>query len=365
MKVAQAPGRVNLVGEHTDYNDGFVLPMAIDRYISAAYSSRSDRQIHVYAVDLDAYAVVELDRLGETPSGTWNRYVAAVAWVMQEAGEELSGANVVLHGEIPIGAGLSSSAALELAIMRALSELSDIEWDAERMALLARRAENEFVGVACGIMDQYVVAVPETPAALLLDCRSLAHEQVEVPDDAMIFVLDTGVRRKLSKSVFSERVRQCSQAADLVRGRNGHVAALRDVSQAELEAARPEMPDLLYRRAKHVVDETLRPAQMADAFRNDDLTGAGDIMQVSHASLRDLYEVSSPELDLMVELACDHDACFGARLTGAGLGGCAIALVHRDDHGDFADWILRSYRQHFAHPSAVYACRPATGAHLL
>lgn len=339
--------------------------MAIDRYMSTAFGPRSDRQIHVRALDLDEADVINLDDLEATPPGRWSRYVAAVAWALEESGETLCGANIALHGDIPVGAGLSSSAALELAVMRALAALSAIEWDAERMARLAQKAENEFVGVACGIMDQFVVAVPDDAVALLLDCRTLEYQQVVIPQNAVVYVLDTGVRRNLSEGVYDERVRECRQAVSIIQRQDGYVKALRDVSPELLETTREAMPDVIYRRAKHVVDETLRPRQMANAFRANDLDAAGEVMLSSHAGLRDLYEVSSPELDFMVEHACAHDACYGARLTGAGLGGCAIALVDRSDHEDFAAWIRSAYRRRFDHPSAFYACRPATGARLL
>lgn len=363
--VALAPGRVNLVGEHTDYNDGFVLPLAIDRYMAAAFAPRKDRTLHVHALDLDDSATIDLDDLDATPTGSWSRYVAAVAWALETAGETLTGADLLLHGDIPVGAGLSSSAALELAVMRALAAASGVDWDPEPMARLAQRAENEFVGVACGIMDQFVAAVPRTPGALLLDCRSLAYEHVELPEEAVVYVLDTGVRRRLTNGVYDERVRQCREALAIVQREVGPARALRDVSPEALEATRPAMPDVLYRRAKHVVEEILRPARMAQALRAGDLDAAGEVMLASHSSLRDLYEVSSPELDHAVEQARAHEGCYGARLTGAGLGGCAVALVHRDAEADFADWIAAAYRKRFSHPSAFYVCRPAMGAHLV
>jgi galactokinase len=363
--VALAPGRVNLVGEHTDYNDGFVLPMAINRYMSVAFGSRSDRQLHVFALDLDESRVLNLNSLDSVPHGHWSRYVAGVAKVLQDEGHALRGANLVLHGNIPVGAGLSSSAALELAVLRALASLADVTWDSIRMAGLARTAENEFVGVACGIMDQFVVAVPTDGAALLLDCQTLTYEQVHIPEDTVIYVLDTGVPRELSNSVYDARVQECREVVRIVQKEDRRVRALRDISPEMLEHFRPSLPPLLYRRAKHVVEETLRPRQMAEALRVNDLVSAGQIMLDSHRSLRDLYEVSSPELDYMVETAFAHDACYGARLTGAGLGGCAIALVDRADHRDFAAWISRTYRARFDYRSAFYACRPATGARLL
>lgn len=339
--------------------------MAIDRYMSVAFAGRPDREVHVYALDLDDTEVLDLDRLENIPRARWSRYVAAVAKGLQDEGHVLCGANIVLHSDIPVGAGLSSSAALELAVLRALAALAGIEWDPAHMARLAQTAENDFVGVACGIMDQFVVSVPTDAAALLLDCRTLEYEEVRLPEETVIYVLDTGVRRELANSAYDDRVRQCREVVSMIRDEVDDVRSLRDVSPELLEQSRPVLPTLLYRRAKHVVEETLRPRQMAEAFRRDDLVGAGEIMLASHYSLRDLYDVSSPELDFMVEAAVAHEACYGARLTGAGLGGCAIALVDRSDHLDFGEWISRTYRARFDYPSAFYACRPTTGARLL
>jgi galactokinase len=365
MHIAVAPGRVNLVGEHTDYNDGFVLPMAIDRYAAAAFGGRNDREVHVLASDFSDFRVIYVDHLDSAQEKDWSRYVAAVAWVLQEEGIDLSGANLVLRSDIPVGAGLSSSAAIELAVMHALLHLAGISMDAVRMALLARKAENEYVQVACGIMDQFVVSVAEDATALLLDCRSLEYERVRIPDEAVFFILDTGISRALADTVYGVRHRECQEALASIRALNGEAGSLRDVSGPMLDASRDSMPEILYRRASHVVNESMRPAAMAAAMLTGDLAEAGVIMNASHESLRDLYEVSCAELDLLVEIACANPACFGARLTGAGLGGCAVALVHRDGQDGFAEWVRDRYDGKFRYPTAVYACRPAAGAYVL
>lgn len=362
--VAVAPGRVNLIGEHTDYNDGFVLPIAIDRYVAAAFRAREDRRLRIHAGDFEATQEIDLDALHATPDG-WGRYVAGVAWALQEAGEALRGADVVLRGNIPVGAGLSSSAALEMAVALALATVSGVAWQPVRMARLGQHAENSFVGVSCGIMDQFASATPDGGAALLLDCRSLAFEQVALPEGVRVVVMDTGVRRRLADGVYNERHRQCRDAVAVIRRRNGTVTALRDVPPDVLATYRADLDPVTYRRARHVVDEIQRPRQMARALEAGRMDQAGRLMYDSHASLRDLYEVSCDELDAMVEAAQNHPACYGARLTGAGLGGCAIALVERDGHEDFTRQVHAAYRSRFDHPSALYVCRPSAGAHLL
>ena len=361
---ALAPGRVNLIGEHTDYNDGFVLPMAIDRHVGLAFRPRTDRRLRVFAFEFGETHDLDLDRLEEAQAG-WSRYVAGVAWAMQDAGAELRGADLLIHGNIPVGAGLSSSAALEMAVALALSTMAGIPWDPAQMARLGQRAENDFVGVSCGIMDQLTSAASAEGSALLIDCRSLATEQVDIPEAARVVVMDTGVRRMLSDGIYNKRFEECRHAVTLIRRRDRGVRALRDVSPEQLGSYRDLLPPVIFRRARHVVHENERPLAMSTALKSGNLAAAGRLMYQSHASLRDLYDVSIPELDGMVEEAQKHPACFGARLTGAGLGGCAVALINGEERDDFTQNVLGAYRARFDHPAALYVCRPSAGAHLL
>src|SRR5437899_7905899 len=288
--VALAPGRVNLIGEHTDYNDGFVLPMGVQRGVAAAFSPRADRTVRAHAVAFQETSEVAIDT--RTSVSGWMAYVAGIAWAVDGARVPIRGVDLAIAGDLPIGAGLSSSAAIEMAVARALCAANGVEWDPVAMARLAQRAENEVVGVACGIMDQFASAASVEGSALLLDCRSLETTPVPIPDAATVVVMDTGVRRELAGSEYNDRRSACEQAVEAIRAFEPRVRALRDVDHALLERARHALAPVVYRRAKHVVDEIGRPAAMTAALGAGDLATAGRLMNESHASLRDLYEVS-------------------------------------------------------------------------
>jgi galactokinase len=357
--LVRAPGRVNLIGEHTDYNDGFVLPMAIDRGVSIALRPRADGVVDVHALDFGQGESYTLDDLRR---GTgWLEYVKGVSWALNGLGMALMGWEGVVAGDLPIGAGLASSAALELAVARAFVAVSGLTWDAPQMAHLARRGEQEWVGVNCGIMDQMIVATGQEGHALLVDCRSLDARQVALPDDVAIVVLDTGTRRSLLSSAYNARREECARAAHSL-GK----ASLRDVTTEDLAAAASSMgEDVLLRRARHVVTENARTLQAADAMARDDATSLGRLMNDSHVSLRDDFEVSSPALDAMVSLARQHAACYGARLTGAGFGGCAVAAVRAWDAGAFATEVGAAYISSTGFRAAIYVCAASAGASLV
>ncbi len=365
LRVAAAPGRVNLIGEHTDYNDGWVLPMAIDRHVWVAFARRSDLTIRAHSVTFDDTCEIALDNLRFHRGSEWSSYVAGIAWALTQSGHSVSGADLMIDGNVPLGSGLSSSAALEMATALALCDASDIPWSAADMALLGQKVENEFVGVSCGIMDQFASASAEPSCALLLDCRSLEMEAVPFPDGTGIVVMDTGSRRKLTSSAYNERRSSCRTAVTILRDADPTIEALRDVDRLLLDSVRPHMDDVTYRRASHVIDEMQRPRAMASALRMGNLELAGELMNESHASLRDLYEVSSFELDLMTELARRHPACFGARLTGAGFGGCAVALIATSGAESFIEEVEYSYRARVGLESELFASEPVGGAHLV
>lgn len=357
--VVRAPGRVNLIGEHTDYNDGFVLPIAIDRAVWIALRPRSDRQIVVHSLDFgqqQAFSLVEMRNEG----AGWIEYIKGIAWVLQEAGYALSGWEGVLAGDVPIGAGLSSSAALEMATARAFAAVSGLPWDAPTMARLGQRAENEWVGVNCGIMDQMISAAGVAGHALLIDCRSLETQPVPLPPDTVVVVLDTATRRGLVDSAYNERRAQCEAAA-----RFFGVPALRDVSVAEFQARAGELDPVIRRRARHVVTENARTLRAVEAMQHGDAVGMGQLMNESHFSLRDDFEVSSAELNAMVECAHREDACYGARMTGAGFGGCAVALVRAEAAPAFADRVATCYQAATEHIPHIYVCRAANGAEVV
>jgi galactokinase len=364
-RVALSPGRVNLIGEHTDYNEGWVLPMAIERAAVVAYRPRRDRRLRVHAAAYGETREVDIGELRPPGGSEWIAYVAGVAWAMGEAGYLVPGLDAVVDGDVPLGAGLSSSAALELAAARAFAEAAGIEWEATAMARLGQRAENAYVGVNCGLMDQMASAVCREGCALLLDCRTLGTEPVPVPDGAALVVMDTGARRSLAASAYNDRRAACEAAVAVLAGDHPGIKALRDVDAATLAAAEARLDPLIFRRAQHVVAENRRPLQMKQAFRDGDLAAAGQLMNDSHASLRDLYEVSSPELNLVSSLARSHPDCFGARMTGAGFGGCAVALVASARVEEFSRTVHAAYRAEVDLPSAFFACRPAGGARIV
>lgn len=354
--LARAPGRVNLIGDHTDYNDGFVLPMAIDRGVWIAFRPRGDRRVVAHSLDFDEDVAFAVGHDAPRADG-WVEYVRAMAWALDDAHRPLAGWEGVTAGDVPVGAGLSSSAAIELASAYAFTAGAHGAWDAPAMALLAQRAENVQVGVNCGIMDQLISATGVAGHAVLIDCRSLATRPVPIPDHAAVVVLDTATRRGLVDSAYNERRAQCEAAA-----RTFGVAALRDVDESTFAARADELDPVTRRRARHVVTEDARTLRAAEALTTGDLVAMGTLMNESHASLRDDFEVSRRELDLMVDLAQRHDACYGARMTGAGFGGCAVALVRHDAAPGFAGDVANAYQSATdLHPS-VYVCVASDGA---
>lgn len=350
-KLAGAPGRVNLIGEHTDYSEGYVFPVAIDRYAWVAFAGNDEHLLRGYSLAEGEERSMPLDAL--SPSGSWLDYAAGVVRAHRENGVAIAGMDFVVGGDVPIGAGLSSSAAFELAIARAVCDLSSAPWEPWISARLAQRAENEFVGVPCGIMDQMASALSQAGCATLLDCRSLRFEAVPIPEALFVVVMDTGTRRALASSAYQARRRSCEEAA----ARLG-VTALRDASLDTVA----QLSGTLRRRAFHVVEENSRTLEMASALRRGDETRIGALMRESHESLRDLFEVSSPALDSMVEIASRHPGAVGARMTGGGFGGSAVALVRAPDAEDFLRVVESSYRRDTGNPGKLYACRAVSGA---
>jgi galactokinase len=362
--VVRAPGRVNLIGEHTDYNDGFVLPMAIDRAVWIALRPRGDERVVGHSLDLDQTVVFSLEdvtrgRRTDRASG-WGEYLKGVAWALQEAGYSLQGWEGVVAGDVPIGAGLSSSAALEMATAQAFATTSGFAWDPPTMAKLGQRAENKWVGVNCGIMDQMISAAGMAGHALLIDCRSLETEVVPLPPDTAVIVLDTATRRGLCDSAYNERRAQCEAAA-----RFFGVAALRDVTLDQFCSQADQLEDVICRRARHVVTENARTLQAAEVMHRGDAAALGRLMDGSHSSLRDDFEVSCEELDAMVTCAQQQELCFGARMTGGGFGGCAVALVHASAARALAPAIATCYQATTGITPQVYVCTATDGARVI
>ncbi len=358
--VVRAPGRVNLIGEHTDYNDGFVLPMAIDRAVWIAVRPRSDQHVVGYSIEYDQTVEFSLGDIRRNEGAGWGEYLKGVAWALQKAGHTLQGWEGVVAGDVPIGAGLSSSAALEMATARAFAATSGLPWNPARMARIGQRAENEWVGVNCGIMDQTISAAGKANHALLIDCRSLETEAVPLPPNTVVVVLDTATRRGLVDSAYNERRAQCDAAARIFG-----VPALRDVSVTQFESQADQLDDLSRRRVRHVVTENARTLQAAEAMRQGDAVELGRLMDASHISLRDDFEVSSDELNAMVTCAHQASSCYGARMTGAGFGGCAVALVRADAAPAFSAAVAACYQAATGIKPNVYICTATNGAEVV
>lgn len=363
--VARAPGRINLIGDHTDYQEGFVLPAAIDRQIVVAAAPRRDRQLQVVTASYEDHHTIDLEGLAPTGQTRWHDFVAGTAWAFMDSGHRLIGADLAIRTDLPIGAGLSSSAALEVAVARALCGLNDIPWAPVPMAQLARRAENAFVGVGCGIMDQLAAAAGVERHALLLDCRSLDITPVAVPAEATLVVIDTGVRRGLGSTEYDKRRQTCDAVVKQIQRAYPDVETLRDVDTAMLHDLRAALDPTSARRAAHVVAESARPARLATALEHRRLGEAGALLDASHASLRDLYEVSCPELDLVTDLAHDTPGCHGARMTGAGFGGSAVALVDTPRASAFVASMTEACAARPSLSGQTFACHPAGGASLV
>ncbi len=354
--VVRAPGRVNLIGEHTDYNDGFVLPMAIDRAVWIALRPRPDSRVLVHSLDLDRSAQFSLLGLHYEDAG-WVEYVKGVALALQQAGYPLTGWEGVLAGDVPRGAGLSSSAAVELATARAFQVVSGFPWDPPLMARLGQKAENQWVGMNCGIMDQMISAAGEADHALLIDCRSLATTSVPLPPGAVVVILDTATRRGLVDSAYNERRAQCEAAA-----RYFGVPALRDMSMERFAAEAGGLDAVTMRRARHVISENERTLAAAGAMQAGNAVELGRLMDASHVSMRDDFEISGPALNIMVECAQEEPGCYGARMTGGGFAGCAVALVEADMAQTFAANVAARYRARAGLTPALYVSNASAGA---
>ena len=360
IRVVHAPGRVNLIGEHTDYNDGFVLPAAIDLGITIAFVPTDDRRVELTLAATGESVRIDLHTI-EPASGRWIDYVAGTAWALAEAGLSTRGFRGLLASDLPVGAGLSSSAALELVSAWALSGGERPDTDTMRLAQLAQRAENEHVGVACGLMDQFAVAFGVADHALLLDCRSLAHGVVPIPEGIRLVICDSGAPRALADSAYNVRRAECARAVAALRTLDPYVHALRDVAPELLEAGRDRLTDVEIWRARHVITENRRVLDTVEALAEGDLVAVGDALAASHRSLRDDFEVSSAPLDALVDIASAVDGVIGARLTGAGFGGCTINLVHEDAVAALQSAVASEYPKRTGLTATVYAVRTASG----
>ena len=357
----RAPGRVNLIGEHTDYNDGFVMPAALEFCTIAAASPRGDRKLKVFSESFQEPAEFDLDAIEPKPMGHWSDYVRGVAGVLQSKGHTLRGINLMLSSDVPVGAGLSSSAALEVSVAAALLGISGIEMPLTEVALVCQKAEHVYSGTMCGIMDQYISCLGKAGHALLIDCRSLENELQPLDENVELVICNTNVKHELANGEYNLRRESCHKAVAILQQKLPGMKALRDIPLAELEVSRPLFDELTYRRARHVVSENERVMAAATALKTGDLEEFGRLMYASHKSLSEDYEVSCEELDLLVKLATDKPGVYGSRMTGGGFGGCTVSLVAFDQAESFAATMAAEYEKACGRKASVYICNTGDG----
>ena len=363
-RIYQAPGRVNLIGEHTDYNDGFVMPAAIGFYTRAAVAPRPDRKLAIHSENYSEQVEFDLDHLPATGAGHWSDYVVGVVKMLVRSGKKLGGVNLLVDGNVPLGAGLSSSASIEVAVGYALLDLAESSTITRtQLALLCQRAENEFVGARCGIMDQFVASHGKRGQALLLDCRSLdlEYRQLPSPEVAVLAICNTMVKHSIAKGEYNQRRAECEAGVRALSKYLPQVRALRDVTPEDLERYGHELPEVVVRRCRHVIGENARVLKAAAALERGDLPAFGNLMQDSHRSLRDDFAVSCSELDLMVELAEGVEGVYGTRMTGGGFGGCTIALVQAGCVEAFRRTVREGYERSTGRTPEIYICAAADG----
>ena len=383
--IVSAPGRVNLIGEHTDYNDGFVFPVAIDKYLHVAASKRFDHQVHLHALDMDEECIFSLDT-SDLNAPAWSNYLKGVSHLLQELvlkeiGCVLNGMSAVITGNVPIGAGLSSSAALEVASalaflgvcdleiantgINANSDIELIELPPMELAALCQRAENEFAGVNCGIMDQSISLLGKADHALFLDCRSLEYKQVPLNlTDILLVICNTNVKRELASSEYNKRRAECEKGVEILQRWLPSITSLRDVTLEDFKKYEAELPQITQKRCRYVVEENTRVQNAVAALTPKDIDTFGALMNASHAGLRDAYEVSCDELNVLTDIAYSIDGVLGARMTGAGFGGCTVNLVYSNAVEEFRNRIMKEYTQRTGIEPDIYVCNVGDGARI-
>ena len=353
--LVRAPGRVNLIGEHTDYNEGYVMPLAINYAVWIAFSKITEPEVRLHSIDFDQSVVISIDKELTKGEG-WSEYLKGLIKIYKHSKFEIFGWKGIIAGNVPIGAGLSSSAALTLALTRVFAKVSNLDWDPRQMARICQLAENQWIGVNCGIMDQMISASGQKDHVTLIDCRNLKTTPVPLPEEVRVVILDTCTRRGLVDSAYNERRKQCESVASYFGKKT-----LRDVSYKQLNEAKDKIDHTQFKRARHVVKENERVLDCAESLRLGNFDHVGKLMNSSHKSLRDDFEVSSDALDLIVENALKAPGCFGARMTGAGFGGCAVALVETKKTEDFVKKVLKSYQTSTGKKASLYVCKASEG----
>jgi len=360
--VVKAPGRVNLIGEHTDYNDGFVMPLAIDRFIVMAASKGESEEVELHSLDYDSTVHFTLSHIEYSHENHWSNYFKGVAFLLRQEGYKLGGCRVAFTGNVPIGAGLSSSAALEVASALTLKKLFALPLPDRELIKLCQRAENEFVGVRCGIMDQFVSCLARKGCALFLDCRELSYRHIPFSDEFRVLICNTMVRRELASSQYNIRRRECEEGVRILAQKLPKIKALRDVSLDDFLQYQHLLPPVVAKRCGHVIRENQRVLEGAEMLKKGDMPAFGRLMHLSHDSLKEDYEVSCQELDCMVEIAESTEGVVGARMTGAGFGGCTVNIVRRDEAEKKKRSIASRYKEEMGVVPEIYLSSPAEGA---
>lgn len=358
-----APGRVNLIGEHTDYAEGFVMPAAIDFATLAAISPRTDDRVVIYSENFKEQVAHDLDDLPPRGTHHWSDYPLGVIQILRQAGIEIPGLSLSLIGDVPLGAGLSSSASIEVASMLAVLSLTHAQFPPPEVARLCQRAENEYVGAACGIMDQFIACCGAANHALLLDCRSLAYRLAPIPENLSLVICNTMVKHSHAGGEYNTRRAEVEEGTRILQKHRPEIRKLRDATPEDLTCWGHEMPENVLKRSRHIITESIRTVAAADALEAHDLKTLGRLMAEAHASYRDDFEASCREADIMVKLAAKLPGCVGARLTGGGFGGCTVNLVESDHAEAFSVKIAAGYQEQTGIQPEIYRCHAADAAH--
>jgi len=363
-KVSRAPGRVNLIGEHTDYNEGFVMPAALEFVTLVAAAPRADRRLRVHSTTLGEMREFDLDAAARARHD-WSDYVFGVAVMLEKSGRRLKGADLVVWTDVPLGAGLSSSAAIEVSAAHALLLSAGLPFEPVPVAKVCQRAENDYVGMRCGIMDQFVSARGVKGAALLIDCRTLESRNVPIAPNLRLLIANSKVRHQHAGGEYNARREACEEGVRLLRPALGPIAALRDVAPDELDANRKRLPDLIFRRCRHIVTENARVLEAERALKSGDFVACGKAMNASQASMRDDFEITCPEIDFLATLAQGLEGVYGSRMTGGGFGGCTVSLVEASAVERVTQALIDGYRVGCGRDGEVFVCSPSDGAGLL
>ncbi len=369
IQIFNAPGRVNIIGEHTDYNGGYVLPIAINLSILAAAKKTKDKKIYLKSKNFSRKFAASLDKIKYDEKKDWANYPLSIAWVLKEEGVELCGAGVVFEGNIPVASGLSSSAAIEVLTMKTLLELSGKTIEKGKIPILCRKAENEFIGVKSGIMDQFIITFGKKNNALFLNCDTLAHRLIPFHNikDKVIIIGNTKIKRALAKSAYNKRLLECNEGLNILREyiKRKNIRNLSSIKKEDFEKYKNNLPPVIARRCEHVIYENNRVKEAVESLEKGNMDKLGKLMIESHNSLKELYEVSCKELDFMVEAFLKSDGVYGARMTGAGFGGCAIALVERKAQEEIIRRVRKKYREKTGIRGEFYICRISDGVQKL